>query len=76
MAPSRFLFVVPPLAGHVNPTLAIGRALMQAGHEVAWVGCGNRLRVLLPLDLHLITLDECGEVNYNWMARAQSVSGL
>jgi UDP:flavonoid glycosyltransferase YjiC (YdhE family) len=35
---SRFLFAVPPLAGHVNPTVAVGDELARRGHEVAWVG--------------------------------------
>jgi MGT family glycosyltransferase len=75
---SRYLFVVPPLAGHVNPTFSIGRALIAAGHEVAWVGCGTRVRALLPKDLTLIPIEDSGisEVNEAWLARAQSVSGL
>ena len=35
---SRFLFVVPPMAGHVNPTLPVGRELAARGHDVAWAG--------------------------------------
>lgn len=35
---SRFLIVVPPMAGHVNPTLAVGAELAARGHEVAWAG--------------------------------------
>lgn len=74
----KILFVVPPLAGHVNPTLAIGRNLIEAGHEVAWVGCGIRVRALLPDDLQLIPLDNLGleVINEAWMAKAQKVSGL
>jgi MGT family glycosyltransferase len=34
----RFLFVVPPILGHVYPTLAVGRELMERGHEVTWAG--------------------------------------
>lgn len=34
----RFLFVVPPLAGHVNPTVSVGRELADRGHGVAWTG--------------------------------------
>lgn len=43
----RFLFVVPPLSGHVNPTAALGRALLERGHEVAWCGSEMFLRPLL-----------------------------
>jgi MGT family glycosyltransferase len=35
---SRFLFVVPPLVGHVNPTVGVAAALTRQGHEVAWAG--------------------------------------
>jgi UDP:flavonoid glycosyltransferase YjiC (YdhE family) len=35
---ARFLFVVPPLAGHVNPTVSVGRELADRGHAVAWTG--------------------------------------
>lgn len=35
---ARLLFVVPPLAGHVNPTVSVGRELAARGHAVAWTG--------------------------------------
>jgi UDP:flavonoid glycosyltransferase YjiC (YdhE family) len=35
---SRFLFVVPPLVGHINPTVGVAARLAAAGHEVGWVG--------------------------------------
>lgn len=34
----RFLFVVPPLAGHTNPTVSVGHELGRRGHAVAWTG--------------------------------------
>jgi MGT family glycosyltransferase len=34
----RFLFVVPPLVGHINPTVGLGAQLTEQGHEVAWAG--------------------------------------
>ncbi|MEU5609718.1 glycosyltransferase [Streptomyces sparsogenes] len=34
----RFLFVVPPLVGHINPTLGVGAELAGRGHRVAWAG--------------------------------------
>jgi UDP:flavonoid glycosyltransferase YjiC (YdhE family) len=33
----RFLFVFPPLVGHVNPATGIADELRRRGHEVAWV---------------------------------------
>ncbi len=44
----RFLFVEPPLLGHINPTLAVGRILMDRGHEVVWTGFLSGLTELLP----------------------------
>jgi UDP:flavonoid glycosyltransferase YjiC (YdhE family) len=35
---ARFLFVVPPLAGHVNPAAGVAAELTARGHEVAWAG--------------------------------------
>ncbi|MFC0845134.1 hypothetical protein ACFH04_15630 [Streptomyces noboritoensis] len=35
---SRFLFVVPPLTGHINPAAAVAAELTARGHEVAWAG--------------------------------------
>ncbi|MEU9478581.1 glycosyltransferase [Streptomyces sp. NPDC048191] len=34
---SAFLFVVPPLTGHVNPAVGIAAELAARGHRVAWV---------------------------------------
>ncbi len=44
---SRFLFVVPPLAGHVYPASAVASQLAGRGHEVAWAGSPARLGALL-----------------------------
>ena len=44
---SRYLFVVPPLVGHINPTLAVAEELVRAGHEVAWAGHAGALGSLL-----------------------------
>ncbi|MFJ6632353.1 glycosyltransferase [Streptomyces sp. NPDC091376] len=35
---SRFLFVVPPLVGHINPLVGVAAALTARGHQVAWAG--------------------------------------
>jgi zeaxanthin glucosyltransferase len=44
---SRFLFVAPPLAGHMNAPLAVASALAEGGHDVAWVGAESYLRPLV-----------------------------
>ncbi|MEU9990788.1 glycosyltransferase [Streptomyces sp. NPDC048045] len=33
---SRFLFVVPPLVGHINPAVGVAARLAERGHRVAW----------------------------------------
>src|SRR5262245_57172790 len=55
---ARFLFVVPPLEGHVNPTVSVGRQLVARGHSVAWTGHPTIVRPLLPESSTLIPLDE------------------
>jgi UDP:flavonoid glycosyltransferase YjiC (YdhE family) len=34
---AKFVFVVPPLTGHINPTLSMGTALLERGHRVGWI---------------------------------------
>ncbi|WP_370896075.1 glycosyltransferase [Chryseobacterium gossypii] len=45
---AKFVFVVPPLTGHVNPTLSIGAELLNRGHEVAWISLDKNLISKLP----------------------------
>ncbi|MFH8982096.1 glycosyltransferase [Streptomyces varsoviensis] len=44
---TRFLFVVPPLVGHVNPLLGVAGELRSRGHRVAWAGHADPLRGLV-----------------------------
>lgn len=55
---ARFLFVVPPLVGHTNPTVSVARALAERGHEVAWVAHPRAVRPLLPQGARLFELDD------------------
>jgi MGT family glycosyltransferase len=55
---ARFLFVVPPLTGHVNPTISVGRELARRGHHIAWAGHPSVVRALLPAEAELIPLEE------------------
>ncbi|ACU58943.1 glycosyltransferase [Chitinophaga pinensis] len=43
-----FAFIVPPLMGHINPTLSLGAALLQRGHRVGWIGLDATLAGKLP----------------------------
>src|SRR3954451_21487164 len=44
----RFLFVVPPIMGHLLPTIAVGHELHRRGHEVAWAGHTKEVSGSLP----------------------------
>jgi MGT family glycosyltransferase len=43
---TRFLFVVPPLIGHVNPLVGVAAGLAERGHDVAWAGAEHVVRPL------------------------------
>ncbi len=76
--PARVLFVVPPLTGHVNPTVAVARELEARGHQVAWVGHPGAVRPLLPEGATLHALDD--RLPEGWFApvleRSRKVRGL
>jgi len=60
---AKFVFVVPPLTGHVNPTLSIGATLLKRGHQVAWISLDQNLTHKLPEggELLLIQYDQTDE---------------
>ncbi len=70
----RFLFVVPPLTGHVNPTMSVARALEARGHEVAWVGHPGKVRPLLPAGARLFALAETVQADHAQRVRDQAAS--
>ncbi|MGX5187303.1 glycosyltransferase [Streptomyces avermitilis] len=45
-----FLFVVPPLVGHVNPAVGTAAALAARGHDIAWAGHPELVRGLAGAD--------------------------
>ncbi|MFE3873857.1 glycosyltransferase [Kitasatospora sp. NPDC059146] len=51
---TRFLLVMPPLTGHVNPAAGIAAELTARGHEVAWTGTESVLRPLLGPDARVL----------------------
>ena len=55
---ARVLFVVPPLTGHVNPTVSVARALEARGHQVAWAAHPGTVRPLRPAGARLLPLSE------------------
>jgi len=66
---SRFLLVVPPLAGHIHPTVGLARELTARGHQVAWTGSEAVLRPLLGPDATVLPTG-------SRIFRAQSGHGL
>lgn len=73
----RVLFVVPPLMGHINPTLGVAEALQRRGVEVAWVGHRSVLaaRVGAHRVFALPEVDESAELKALF-ERAQAARGL
>jgi MGT family glycosyltransferase len=53
---AKFVFIVPPLTGHVNPTISIGAVLLQHGHEVAWISLDSSLHAKLPEGARLLLI--------------------
>ena len=40
--------VVPPLIGHINPTLSLGGELLRRGHRVVWFSLNENFEALIP----------------------------
>jgi len=72
----KFAFVVPPLAGHVNPTLGLGAELIQRGHEVAWISLDETLEKLLPEKGRLLLIKEKGGEEHRDKISQKNVYGV
>lgn len=72
---SRYLFVVPPMVGHVNPTIAVGRELEARGHDVAWAGPPEVVAEVLPADVTFIPVPLSDAVRDHIDARADDLRG-
>ncbi|WP_436498491.1 glycosyltransferase [Actinokineospora sp. HUAS TT18] len=57
---SRFLFVTPPLVGHLNPAVSIAAELDAMGHEVGWAVHENVVGQHLPTDATVFALEDTG----------------
>lgn len=71
---ARYLFVVPPLAGHVNPTISVGRELARRGHHVAWTGLPGEVDILLPEGATFFPAGDAAAVDGAGKLRRQSQS--
>lgn len=71
---ARFLLVVPPLTGHINPLLSVADELNRQGHQVAWAGN------LAFLDRHVNVAGCCFDLpdidGDSLTEKTQSVRGL
>ena len=74
---SRFLFVVPPLTGHVNPTVSVARVLEARGHEVAWAAHPGTVKKLLPDGARIFAMPEVANPGHveSVALRAKAVRG-
>ncbi|KAA2239305.1 glycosyl transferase [Chitinophaga agrisoli] len=54
---AKFVFVVPPLTGHINPTLSVGAELLLRGHSVGWISLEPGLQEKLPPGGQLLLID-------------------
>ncbi len=72
-----FLFVVPPLHGHVNPTMAVGAVLARRGHDVAWCGATSFLEAVLPAGSDVVAggADVPADAVADVEARSQGLKG-
>jgi MGT family glycosyltransferase len=61
IAVARFLFVIVPIVARLWPAVAIGDALLDMGHEVAWCGPERDLRPLIGPD---VTIFPTGKRSY------------
>lgn len=55
---ARFLIVVPPLTGHILPTVAVAAELSARGHQVAWAGNSSYLGSVLPAGSTVFAVDD------------------
>jgi MGT family glycosyltransferase len=53
---AKILMTMPPLAGHINPALAVAAQLRARGHSVAWALHGELAADRLPGDAQLFSL--------------------
>jgi MGT family glycosyltransferase len=53
---AKFTFIVPPLTGHINPTLSLGNELLKRNHTVSWFSLDASLKDQLPEKGRLIVI--------------------
>ena len=71
---ARFLFVIPPMVGHINPTVSVATELESLGHQVAWVGYRGVAGPLLPESAEIFGLDSTRDLQSFAEASTQALS--
>ena len=73
---TRFLFVVPPFAGHIGPLVGVAAELVERGHDVAWAGAPE---MITPLVGDHATVHRCARATDEppaWPARMSGLAAL
>ncbi len=73
---ARILFVVPPLTGHVNPTLSVAAELERRGHEVRWAAHTALTGEMIPDKSKIISLPIDDGFMDGLQEKSQKVRGL
>lgn len=54
---TRYMFIVPPLTGHINPLVSVAAELESRGHEVMWLGYRKMIEPLAGPCARVIPLE-------------------
>jgi len=75
---AKIWIIVPPLTGHINPTVSVAAALSSRGHTVTWVGHPTALSRCLPEEAARLLLPEelPAELLKSMTERSNKVRGL
>ncbi len=68
---AKYIIVVPPFLGHINPTLSIGIELLARGHAVKWLCAIAIDKKYFPREIDFICPDEALNNRHDIQARLQ-----
>lgn len=54
---AKYLFIVPPFSGHINPTLGVGLELLSKNHQVGWLTIDPSLKKKIPVGGNFLLLE-------------------
>lgn len=74
---AKFLFIVPPFTGHINPTLSTGKCLLEKGHSVAWIGHDSIIKNKIPSGGTFIPIVADTTFNINkYLEKLKNIRGI